>query len=535
MTKDERPARTNSELKFTKTAPRQSGERKQTNSYNETGAQSERPARKRKLSPIIKYSRYAKLIFAALVVMLAITVVVYSLNSKPSEEQAEKALVEYVDNGTFFDGISVSGVDISGLTYSQAREKLIPEIEKQLKAVSITLKHESSLWLLSSSDLGITTTLDNALTEAIMLGRGDTVIENNKAKESLKTQGKDFPVDFIANEEKLRGVLSEIGVHVDTEATEPYVTPDSWAVEPSFHYYEGSNGYMLNEGKLYDEICALLSDRQYTAVLKVALELTPPEHDMEWLKANTQLRGTFQTLYKRSSQHTTERKGNITKASNLLNGAVVDAGATFSFNEFIGPRTEEGGWPLAPGIVNGKSYELQAGGGICQVSTTLYNALLCCGPEVQITVRKHHSWPSSYVDYGLDATVSTGGPDLCFVNNTGAPLYIFSYANNTDYTMTIYIYGAPLPDGITYATHAVTDETIPMPETARVPRSDWPTGYEAEITKGREGYRATAYRDTLDKDGNVIATETLYQDYYKPVAPEIGYGTGDPSLPKPTS
>lgn len=524
------------ELKFSQSTPRRSVSSGARTSERVQGGERQRAAqasRKRKMPPVIKYSRVAKLIFAALLVIFGITAVVYALNAKPTEKQAEAALTEYIDNGTFFDGITVNGVDVSGLTYAQAREKVLPSVESIVKSIGITLKHNSSLWLLSSADLGISTTLDSALTEAIMLGRGDTVIENNKAKDMLKTSGRDFSISYTADEAMLRTVLSEIGVHVDTDAVEPYVTPDSWATEPSFHYYEGSDGYILDESKLYDEICAALAAGQFSSTLEVALDLTPPEHDMNWLKANTQLRGTYYTEYKRSSQHTTERKGNITKASGLLNGAIVENGATFSFNEFIGPRTEEGGWPLAPGIVNGNSYELQAGGGICQVSTTLYNALLCCGPEVEITVRKHHSWPSSYVPYGLDATVSTGGPDLCFINNTGAPLYIFSNANNTDYVMTISIYGAPLPDGITYVTRAETTETLPKPEATREANPKWPTGFEAETIKGREGYRATAYRDTLDKDGNVIATEKLYDDTYKAVTPVITYGTGDPSLPKP--
>ena len=142
---------------------------------------------------------------------------------------------------------------------------------------------------------------------------------------------------------------------------------------------------------------------------------------MDGVKAQTKFVSMFQTSFGGSRKARDEKRvGNIQKACTLLNGLRVEAGAEFNFNGYIGPRTEEGGWPLAPGIVNGNQYEDQPGGGICQVSTTMYNALLCAGASMQrgstledilakdiqgisITERKHHSWPSSYVDTGLDA------------------------------------------------------------------------------------------------------------------------------------
>lgn len=147
--------------------------------------------------------------------------------------------------------------------------------------------------------------------------------------------------------------------------------------------------------------------------------MSPPPRTVEELKLVTQFRSEFQTSFGGSRAARNEKRvGNIQNAATLLNGAKVEPGEEFNFNAFIGPRTEEGGWPLAPGIVSGERYEDQAGGGICQVSTTLYNALLRAGASMQrgstleeilaqdvegisITERRHHSWPSSYVDKGL--------------------------------------------------------------------------------------------------------------------------------------
>ncbi|HBU13224.1 MAG TPA: vanomycin resistance protein VanB, partial [Clostridiales bacterium] len=100
---------------------------------------------------------------------------------------------------------------------------------------------------------------------------------------------------------------------------------------------------------------------------------------------------------------------NIWKMSDIINGVKVEPGETWSINEEAGPRTYNLGWQGAPGISDGE-YKEEAGGGICQVSSTLYNAVLRA--ELEIVERKHHSWPLDYIDGGLDATISTGAPDF---------------------------------------------------------------------------------------------------------------------------
>ena len=217
----------------------------------------------------------------------------------------------------------------------------------------------------------------------------------------------------------------------------------------------------------------------------------------------------------------------------------MDVGEEFNFNAFVGPRTESGGWPLAPGIVNGETYELQPGGGICQVTTTLYNALLCCGPDkIEITERHHHSWPSSYAGIGLDSTVTgtaESGKSLNFKNTSGAPMYMFLYCDQTAYTVTAYLYGEPLPEGITYQPRADVIETTEPPETETTENPNWPMGYKEKTVKARNGYKSNVY---LDKYVNGVKDEEgsklLYTDTYRAKAEKITIGTGDPSLPKPT-
>ena len=485
-----------------------------------------RKSKRTRLAALIFKVRRSFLVLLALLVLAALAQLLFGV---PKAQESGVLISDY----TFFKGISINGYDVSGLTYEAARDMLRPKIEAAARTVNITVKHGTSFWLLTAPDLSLESDLDAVLIEALKLGRADSYVNNQTIKKDLEENGRSFTVSIRPGEEALNAVIAAIGDAINTEPTEPSAEPDAWSETPEFTFHEGADGYLLDEEALANEIAERIKAGSYDAVLEPALVLTPPTHDVEWVKANTQLRSVFQTEYGSSSSlKKAERRANIRKAANILNGAVVQVGATFDFNEYIGPRTEAGGWPLAPGIVNGNTYEMQAGGGICQVSTTLYNAVLCSGPEMSIVERKHHSWPSHYADYGLDATVSTGGPNLVFTNNSSAPIYIFAYANDTDYTMTIYIYGAPLPEGVTYQVRGVTTETIEPPETIITENPEWPAGFKYNEITSRTGYVAVAYRDKL-LNGTVVDTETLYTDKYRAVQGKQTIGTGPSTLPEP--
>ncbi len=454
--------------------------------------------------------------------------------NKPDEQELNTVL----DSGVFFSGISINGIDIGNMTYEQARQKLLPSVTADIQSFNIRVIHGSTLWLLNAADIGAVSTLDQTLEEAMLLGRSDTKADNDAMLSELTSKGKSYTVGFIATEAKLHESIAKIASHMGTQPVEPYAEADSWSTTHSFIYHDGTDGHLLDEDALCEEIKAALENGSYSVSLTPELKTIKPSHDIEWVKANTQLRSQWQTDFgKSSSLRNANRVGNIQKASTLLNGVCIAVGEEFNFNAFIGPRTEAGGWPLAPGIVNGNSYEMQAGGGICQVSTTLYNALLCAGSEIEITERYHHSWPSSYADYGLDSTVTgsaESGKSLNFINNTNAPLFIFADCDQENKLMKISIYGEPLESGVTYKTRGEIIETIEPGEAIVTENLNWPTGYEETTIKGRKGYKAEAYRDKY-VNGEFASGELLYTDSYRAVTSEITRGTGDPSLPKPTS
>jgi len=214
----------------------------------------------------------------------------------------------------------------------------------------------------------------------------------------------------------------------------------------------------------------------------------------------------------------------------------VKPGEEWSFNGFVGVRTYETGWKGANGIADGKGYTIQAGGGICQVSTTLYNALLCA--DVEIVYRRAHSIPSSYVPRGLDATVdSITNIDLKFKNDTGAPLYLYTSIgpnpeDEDEKTITFFIYGKELEPGVSYKTRSEVIEYIHNKDVHYTDDDTIPRGYKVVTVEARRGYVVEAYRDKYI-NGVLDSSELLYTDKYKGNAEEARRGTASPKYYQP--
>ena len=463
----------------------------------------------------------------ALLAVLLVAVGILAITVRPGEEEISAV----IDSGTFFEGISVNGVDISGMTFDQAYEALLPGVNDEIASVNLSIVYGSTRWTLTSADLDMSSTLNEVLNEALMLGRSGTLIENSNVKAQLKEQGKSFETKLVPDDAKIQGLLAGISSSVNQEPIEPYAVPDTSGNEPAFRFIEGTDGHILDIEVVKTQIIQSLEIKEYDCTIQPELKLVAPTRTMDEVKNNTKLIAEpFVTSYEGRTLGDSKRVRNIEKASDILNGLKLEPGEQVSFNEYVGPRTEKGGWALAPGIVNGNTYEMQAGGGICQVSTTLYNALLRCGPDIEIVDRKKHSWPSSYVPEGLDATVSTGGPDLVFKNNTQAPIFIFTYA--ADYKMTVYVYGAPLPEGVTYVARSEIKERPEPPEPEIIEEPLWPSGFSEKIVNERKGCIATAYRDKL-VNGEVVETVELYTDTYRAIRGVTKIGTGPETLPPP--
>jgi vancomycin resistance protein YoaR len=195
-------------------------------------------------------------------------------------------------------------------------------------------------------------------------------------------------------------------------------------------------------------------------------------------------------------------------------------GESFSLNEKTGLRSNDKGYKPAGAILNGKLVP-ELGGGVCQVSTTLFNAVVRAG--VEITERNNHSYPISYVPRGMDAMIDyQSAKDFRFVNNSSGPIYLVSHFSNQE--LTVEVYGQPILDeGIAVELRSETTEEIPMPPTIYETDYTLMPGEMVEERTGRTGYRVTTYIQY--KRGETVEKEdVLFKSVYTAYAPIVKQG-----------
>ncbi|HPU49898.1 MAG TPA: VanW family protein [Syntrophomonadaceae bacterium] len=240
--------------------------------------------------------------------------------------------------------------------------------------------------------------------------------------------------------------------------------------------------------------------------IPIVLEKVYPSISEEDLKVMGEL-ASYSTWYNSGE---VDRTHNLVKAANAINGRVVKPGETFSFNRTVGARTFETGYRDAMVIVSGR-FEPGVGGGICQVSSTLYNAVLLA--DLEVVERHNHSLAVAYVPVGLDATVAYGIQDFQFKNNTGHPVYIRAVAGGGRLTVTIY---GHLSHKKRVEVSSVIDKVIPFEEIRQVDPNLEP-GQEKIEVKGNPGYVARSFKRVYDKNGELAQQVQLATDYYKPL------------------
>ena len=161
-------------------------------------------------------------------------------------------------------------------------------------------------------------------------------------------------------------------------------------------------------------------------------------------------------------------------------------------------------------------YVQEYGGGVCQVSSTLYNTVLMA--DLSVTERVHHSWPLGYIDIGRDATISTGGPNFRFVNSGGAPVTVCAAVDREKKTVTVSIYGRPLPDGISIRVTSKKLETLPEPGVEYVTDDLLKPGEQQVMREPRRGSISVTYKEYYDAEGNFLRREQVTKDKYRSIS-----------------
>jgi len=470
-----------------------------------------------------------KWIALAAAALICVIIIVSIANSGGADAVAD--MDKLMQTGKRFKaGVKLIGVDVSGMTPEEATGLVKNAAEKKLKTVAVTISSGENSWTLDSDAMGMGYDIAEALADGLNFGRGE---DDNTVVITGAGEGE-FDAKYTWDRGKIISALAAMSQSINTEATAAYAEPvTDWSQEARFIYHAGEEGITLNEEATADAIEKALEQGEFVCTVEATVNAVLPGGNIDDLKAATSFIASYTTKFsaRRDDEVKQNRKFNIQKAADIINGNTIQPGEEWSFNTVVGPRTYELGWKGANGISGGKEYTIQAGGGICQVSTTLYNALLCANME--IVDRRAHTIPSDYVPVGLDATVDTRGIDFVWKNNTDMPAYIFAKVENVEgsssrHTITVYVYGKPLPEGVTYQSrNEITEERSRQDEAIYTNDASIPTGYQLERVQGHKYYVAEAYQDKY-VDGKLAESKLLYTDKYKGNPPEVSIGTGAP-------
>ena len=329
-------------------------------------------------------------------------------------------------------------------------------------------------------------------------------------KKQLYDTLTDYGLPSLAVYEYLLPNFSKVLAHYDYVNRQKTDATVSFG-ERGFTYKEGKDGVEIDAKKLFE---TALNSRGKVVKIKLPL-LIDKAVSVADLKRNTVKRASFTTTYYNSGAN---RCYNIDKAVAALNGVTVGVNETFSFNNTVGARTEARGYKTSKVILDG-NYTEGVGGGVCQVSTTLYNALLLAG---FIPKASQHSLISSYVKAGFDAMVSYGVADLTFVNDTDYPIYIAASTSNK--TVTFTVYGAPCP-------YRIERESVEQREKFRtveiVDKVKYPdliyTDQTRIVTSGSDGVKTQSYLKYYLGD-KLVETRLIRKNTYKRVDQVIARG-----------
>lgn len=422
---------------------------------------------------------------------------------------------------TILKGVSIDKLDVSGMTREEALAAL-ESYEKNLGGQSIKLGIGDNVIEAKLSDLGVTFDNEDLVDEAIGVGHTGNIVKRYKDQKDLQHSGKTFPLSWQTNENTVRAYVENNCTKYDKKAQNASLTRENGA----FNFVAGTEGLELNVDSAVRTISDYLENSwtsDNTEVLNLETQVTEPEGSAEELANIKDLLGSFTTSFSTSGSN---RCKNVSSGASHINGTVLYPGEEFSAYETVSPFTEANGYAMAGSYLNGEVVD-SMGGGICQVSTTLYNAVLRA--ELNVTERSPHSMTVHYVDLSEDAAIAGTYKDFKFVNSTEYPIYIEGYTTS-DKKITFNIYGKETRDKnrtISFESQMVseTPATTILQEDA-----GQGIGYKAVSSKGSSGYVAELYK-IVKVNGVETDRIKVNKSTYKGTNRVVTYGTaGDPTL-----
>lgn len=379
----------------------------------------------------------------------------------------------YIYTDTIAKNIFIENTNVSNLT----KEEAIKYVNENVSPSDIELKYNDETNIISPQDIELKYNISEVVDEAYNYTKTDSYFENVKRFFELNKNSKNLELKSLYNETKLSEKIQSISelINVEMENAKVFIS-NSGNISVS----SATTGKELDIAATKESIYDAIKEKNYSPIdLKV--DIKEPKVSNEAANSVNALLGQFSTKFSTSDSN---RVTNVVLSAKSTSDVLLMPGEEFSYNTLTGTRTKSNGYKDAPVIVNGK-LEQDVGGGVCQVSSTLFNSVLYSGLDV--TSRRNHSLKSSYVSIGRDAMVSDGGSDFRFKNPYSHPVYIKNIVSNGVITSRIYGNAADKKN--------ITIKVDPY------------------TTRGLEA--AKTYIQYKDSSGKVISTKYISNSVYK--------------------
>lgn len=430
---------------------------------------------------------------------------------------------EYLQQDVIYPGVFVEGQHVGGMTLAQAQEFLAGAQISTESLFSVSVAIGNKTWTFDGSNVPATRDLRHVLYQAYAIGRTNTTAtlgtqitpfrERLNTVMALRENGVNLSARAAYDHEAVRKRVEDIAAFVAREPKDAALH----SIDITTHtllFSDEQVGVKVDPQALYQQLTASLDRGDRGTTLTVEPVLTQPKITKAQLSANFQRIAAYTT----DTTGDGNRNNNINLACQAITSTVLMPGEAFSFNTATGQRTIEKGYREAGAISAGQSIE-EVGGGICQVSSTLFNAV--ARADLEIVSRSPHAWPSTYVNRGEDATVNWPNLDFQFKNNRDTPVFVVAYYQNRKCSAEIW--GFPLGEGITIDLKSKVVKTTEPPVDARyVQNPNMTPGTSKEIIKSRTGYVVDTYK-VWYQNGTEIKREKMHTSTYKAYQRTIEY------------
>lgn len=421
---------------------------------------------------------------------------------------------KYVDIEGIYPGVKIQGMDVGGMTEQEA-QRVIDQYVENVSKEKVTLQVEGKETSFALSKIGLQCENQNTSEEAGQLGKTGNILKRIMEIRQLSTDGYDFPLQFSVDEAKLEKILKKKTKKYITEKQDAQITREGDA----FRIQKEVNGISMDMEKNAKDIAAIIEDEgwdQKAFAFPMDYDVDFATHTEEELSAIKDVLGTFTTSYAGS---TSGRCTNVENGTSLINGTVLYPGETMSVYEKVSPFTYDNGYRLAGSYSDGKVIQTY-GGGICQVSTTLYNAVLRA--ELSVLERQNHSMTVHYVKLSEDAAISGTDKDLKFENNLDAPIYIEGKTGGS--TVTFTIYGKEYRDAKRTISFVSQQLSSKAPTEKQIKDNTLEEGKTVVEQKGDNGYTARLWK-VIYEDGEEVDRVQINSSSYQPSQRIVRVGT----------